>query len=183
MLYHLAHPSGHITLVAFDLISWKNGYWSKHKLQYQGKFFVYKENVPAHIQPEFESKGRKPLFNVRLHISEEGIYRDLKKQKENTIFRGYPVFYYKGRPVDIDTFDVDYDQEAAERAANDHYSVEKFTYRDANFDMKKGVYLDNGQRMTPQEIQGFLDSLSEDDRDKLREALFERYAPSGNWRD
>ena len=180
MLYKLEHPSGHITLVAFDLISWNNGYWSKHKLEYQSKFFVYRENIPAYILPEYNNKGQKPLFNVRLHISEEGIYRDLKKQKENTIFEAYPVFYYKGRPIDIDSLDVDYDYEAAERAANDRYGVEKFTYRDANFDMKKGLYLDNGQQMTPQEIQGFLDSLSKDNRDMLREALFERNAPSGN---
>jgi hypothetical protein len=163
-------------------ISWNNGYWSKHKLEYQGKFFVYEENVPANVRPEFENKGRKPLFNVRLYISEEGIFRDLNMWADISSFEAYPVFYYKGRPVDIDTFDVDYDLEAAERAANDHYSVEKFSYHDANFDMKQGVYLDNGQKMTPQEIQGFLDSLSKDDRDKLREALFERDAPSGNWR-
>ena len=75
---------------------------------------------------------------------------------------------------------MDYDLDAAEKAANDRYGVEKFTYRDANFDMKKGLYLDNGQQMTPQEIQGFLDSLSKDNRDMLREALFERDAPSGN---
>ena len=160
-------------------ISWDNGYWSRHKLEYQGKFFVYEENVPANVRPEFENKGKKPLFNVRLHISEEGIFRDLK-QEVDSFFKVYPISYYNGRPIDIDSLDVDYDYEAAERAANDNYSVEKFTYRDANFDMKQGVYLDNGQKMTPQEIQGYLNSLSKDERDMLREALFERDAPSGN---
>jgi len=160
-------------------ISWDNGYWSKHKLEYQGKFFVYEENVPASVRPEFENKGKKPLFNVRLHISEEGIFRDLK-QEVDSFFKAYPTSYYNGRPIDIDSLDVDYDYEAAERAANDNYSVEKFTYRDANFDMKQGVYLDNGQKMTPQEIQGYLNSLSKDERDMLREALFERDAPSGS---
>ena len=88
-------------------ISWDNGYWSKHKLEYQGKFFVYEENVPANVRPEFENKGRKPLYNVKLYISEEGIFRDLNMCSDIFSFEAYPVFYYKGRPVDIDTLDVD----------------------------------------------------------------------------
>ena len=165
-------------------IRWNNGYWAKHKLEYQGKFFIYEENIPVDARPGFKYKGRKPLYDrkpyINDYISVEGVFWIISKFPAISSPEAYPVFYYKGRPVDIDTFDVDYDLEAAERAANDNYSVEKFSYRDANFDMKQGVYLDNGQKMTPQEIQGFLDSLSKDDRDKLREALFERDAPSGN---
>ena len=177
MLYNRIGSS--LTLKASG-ISWFNGSWSKYKLEYQSKFFVYEESIPASVRPEYRSRGKKPLFNVRHYISEEGIFWDLNMWADISSFEAYPVFYYKGRPVDIDSFDVDYDLDAAEKAANDRYGVEKFTYRDANFDMKKGLYLDNGQQMTPQEIQGFLDSLSKDNRDMLREALFERDAPSGN---
>jgi hypothetical protein len=129
--------------------SWIDGKWHPGKLKYNDKFFAYLENIPQFVKLSFLNCNKRRVYYFFKNISVEGIIL----QEPYLVRRNTKQLYYKGRPVDLDSLELD-------------------CYEGSCTPRKNGVYLDNGENMLAHEIEDFLNYLPKEDYETLVQDIY-----------